>query len=232
MNENQLSQRLQRVTDWVVPGKPLADIGSDHAYLPCFAVLSGKVPSAIAGEVVVGPYESAKSEVRRNGLSDRIDVRLGSGLLVLHKGEVSSITIAGMGGALIRDILVQGSHLLDGTERLVLQPNIAAHHIREWAVEHSYHIIGEDILEENDKIYEIVVLEKTENAVHYTREELIFGPFLMKKRAECWLKKWQHEIAQRERVINEILTRSKKSESNERIATLREESEWMRGVLK
>ncbi|MCQ4503552.1 tRNA (adenine(22)-N(1))-methyltransferase TrmK, partial [Vibrio parahaemolyticus] len=119
---------------------------------------------AVAGEVVKGPYESAKKQVQKNGLEKRIVVRLANGLDAIEPtDQINAITIAGMGGALIRDILEAGAkqHRLTGKERLILQPNIGEQAVRKWLQDNHYQIIAEEILEENKKIYEIIVAEKT-----------------------------------------------------------------------
>ncbi len=106
MNAQKLSKRLQTVAAYVPQNAVVADIGSDHAYLPCYLVHQGIVQKAIAGEVVKGPYESACKEVRTEQLQDKITVRLADGMeAVEHEDGVTTVTIAGMGGPLIASIL-------------------------------------------------------------------------------------------------------------------------------
>ena len=110
MNSEKLSKRLASVASFVEQGAILADIGSDHAYLPCHLVMEGRISKAIAGEVVKGPFESAVKNVRKKGLTDKITVRLGNGLEAVQENDgVDTITIAGMGGPLIASILHDGS---------------------------------------------------------------------------------------------------------------------------
>ncbi len=169
MDYKHLSKRLHRAGEFVPEGSKLADIGSDHAYLPAYLVMNKKIISAIAGEVVEGPYQSAKNLVAELNLSSVIDVRKGDGLAVVDpKDDVTAVSICGMGGALIRDILdrgVKGNHLT-GKETLILQPNIGEPTLRTWLVNHSYHIIQEDIIRENEKTYEIIVAEKVSEKEH------------------------------------------------------------------
>lgn len=202
MNAQQLSERLKKVASYVPEGAVLADIGSDHAYLPCYLALKGVIKSAIAGEVVKGPYESAAQQVQQEGLQDLIDVRLASGLHAIWRDDaVSTITIAGMGGPLIASILEDGKEKLDGVRRLILQPNVHGKAIREWAAANQWSILTEEILQENDKIYEIIVLEPSVTPVNFSEKELLLGPILMKEKSPVFNEKWQRESSQWKRIL-------------------------------
>lgn len=199
----QLSKRLQQVAAFVENGSVLADIGSDHAYLPTYLVKNGTIKQAIAGEVVKGPYASAVRNVRREGLESYITVRLANGLEALHKeDQVDTVTIAGMGGALIATILEEGQEHLTTVNRIITQPNIHAEAIRRWAVENEWTIVAEEILKEDDKIYEIVVLERGSSS--YTEKELLLGPFLIKEKNDVFYEKWQREIQQWKRILSSL----------------------------
>ncbi|MCP2034972.1 tRNA (adenine22-N1)-methyltransferase [Planomicrobium sp. HSC-17F08] len=205
MNAQQLSLRLTRVASHVPTGAIMADIGSDHAYLPCYLVSQGLAEHAIAGEVVKGPFESAKKQVKQEQLEDKIEVRLASGLEAIHAEDgITAITIAGMGGPLIVSILEQGNEKLAGVSRLILQPNVHAKAIREWAQTHHWTIIDEEIIKENNKIYEILVLERSSQPVVLTPAELLMGPVLMQQQTEAFQEKWQRESAQWTNIIASI----------------------------
>ncbi|WP_137657277.1 tRNA (adenine(22)-N(1))-methyltransferase [Listeria newyorkensis] len=194
MNEQQLSERLEKVVSYVPAGSRIADIGSDHAYLPCYAVQKGQVKFAIAGEVVEGPFQSATKQVKSLDLVKEIAVRKGDGLAVIEQEDaIDTIVIAGMGGALIRSILEADPAKLAGVKRLVLQPNIAAHQLREWGEVNQWGLTAETILREDNKTYEILVLEPSENAVVYSDAERLLGPFLMREKSAVFQAKWEHE---------------------------------------
>ncbi|HFI0429144.1 TPA: tRNA (adenine(22)-N(1))-methyltransferase TrmK [Streptococcus suis] len=191
--ETKLSRRLEAVASYVPQGARLADVGSDHAYLPLFLVEQGRIDVAIAGEVVQGPYQSALQNVEQAGQSDKISVRMANGLAAVElDDQVSTVTIAGMGGRLIAEILEDGKDKLGSVKRLVLQPNNREDDVRHWLVEHDFQLVAEEILEENDKIYEILVAEK--GNVGLTADQLRFGPYLLEEQSATFQKKWLKEL--------------------------------------
>lgn len=191
--ETKLSRRLEAVASYVPQGARLADVGSDHAYLPLFLVEQGRIEFAVAGEVVQGPYQSALQNVEQADQSGKISVRLANGLAAVElDDQVSTVTIAGMGGRLIAEILEAGKDKLVSVERLVLQPNNREDDVRRWLVAHDFQLVAEEILEENDKIYEILVAEKGKSDL--TADQLRFGPYLLQDQSATFQKKWLKEL--------------------------------------
>lgn len=214
----QLSERLKAVASFVESGAIVADIGSDHAYLPAYLVQEGIVQKVVAGEVVEGPFESALKNVKRQGLTDTITVRLASGLAAIEEVDgVDTVTIAGMGGALITSILNEGKDRLENVQRIIAQPNIHAQAIREWAVANGWMITKERILKEDGKIYEIIVLEKGQSS--YDELALLLGPFLLKEKNDVFYEKWTSEMAQ----WNEVLCSIEHAMENEEIKEKKEQ---------
>lgn len=219
MNSEKLSKRLETVAKYIPNNARMADIGSDHAYLPCHMVHKGVTPFAIAGEVAEGPFQSAKNQVESEGLSGRISVRKGDGLEVIEPGEVDCITIAGMGGALIASILEAGKAKLGNVQRLVLQPNISAVSIRNWLFNNGWGLTAEEILEEDGKIYEILVAEQMDTKASCGMElekELLFGPFLLKEKNQVFQKKWQAEKANWLKILRNLEHASATHENNQK----------------
>ena len=199
----QLSQRLKDVATYVPKGAKLLDVGSDHAYLPIYLLEKGLITSAIAGEVVKGPYESALANVSASGFQDKIDVRLANGLAAFEPAdEVTTITICGMGGRLIADILDAGKDKLTGVDRLILQPNNREDDLRIWLMENGFEIIAESIMTENGKYYEIMVAEAGHMSL--SDKEVRFGPHLMKDLSQVFQLKWQREINKLEIALGSI----------------------------
>lgn len=232
MNAQQLSHRLTRVAHHVPKGAVVADIGSDHAYLPCYLVLNGVADKAVAGEVVKGPFESARKQVQQEGLTGQIDVRLASGLDAIHPEDgITAVTIAGMGGSLICSILEQGKERLDGVERLILQPNVHAKSIRDWAAANDWVIIEEEILKENEKIYEILVLEKALSPVLLTKQQLLMGPELLKQKTEIFREKWIRESEQWKNIVASMEATAQTMEIIEKKQELIEKIQLVEEVL-
>lgn len=201
--ELQLSKRLQAVASFVPQNSIVADIGSDHAYLPVYLIQQDFVEKAVAGEVVQGPFESAVKTVKRHGVTNSITVRLASGLAAIKQSDcVDTVTIAGMGGSLITSILLEGEVQLQNVKRIIAQPNIHAQAIREWASKNGWGIIHEYILEEDDKIYEIVVLERGQSDCDEL--SLLLGPILMQERNDIFREKWTKEIMQWKEVLQSL----------------------------
>ncbi|RIW31025.1 tRNA (adenine-N(1))-methyltransferase [Bacillus salacetis] len=206
MNADKLSKRLETVVSFIPEGSRIADIGSDHAYLPCYAVDKGIAVSGIAGEVAEGPYQSAVKQVKYSLLEDVISVRKGDGLEVLNQNEADCITIAGMGGALIASILENGKDKLGGVSRLILQPNVGAAAIRKWLFENGWELKAEKILEEDNKIYEILAADRGNPKTPYNQfeREFLLGPFLLKENSPVFQQKWEQELKQWRNIIEKM----------------------------
>lgn len=205
VDEKHLSARLACVASLVPAGARVADIGSDHAYLPAALVLDGKIDFAIAGEVVKGPYENAVREIKDHQLEGQVIPRLADGLAAIEPADkVDTITITGMGGSLIASILEKDKNKLTGIKRLVLQPNVGESQLREWLMNNYYQIMNEKIIEEDNHIYEIIVAEPSVVPFRYSKYELDFGPFLLENKGPVFRKKWQEYLQREAHVIDQM----------------------------
>ena len=198
-----ISKRLELVASFVPQGSILLDVGSDHAYLPIELIERGQIKSAIAGEVVDGPYQSAVKNVEANGLKEKIQVRLANGLAAFEEeDQVTVITIAGMGGRLIATILEEGLDKLSNIQRLILQPNNREDDLRIWLQDNGFQIVAESILEEAGKFYEILVVEAGQ--MKLSASDIRFGPFLSKEVSPVFVQKWQKEATKLEFALSQI----------------------------
>ncbi|SIT82220.1 tRNA (adenine(22)-N(1))-methyltransferase [Edaphobacillus lindanitolerans] len=230
MNAKRLSGRLAAVAAYVDEGASLADIGSDHAYLPCHLALSGKILKGIAGEVAAGPYESAVQTIHEAGLGEKVQARLADGLAAIRpEDRIDTVSIAGMGGPLIASILENGKERLEGVSRLILQPNINARSIREWGMANGWVLAAEEILKEDGKIYEVLVLERGEAV--YGEKELLFGPFLMTGQNEAFREKWERERKSWQAILRQMEQSSRDEEISDRKEGLRQAIHLVTEVL-
>ena len=156
-----LTDRLLKIASLVTEGKRVADIGTDHGYIPVYLLNQGKVPYAILADVNKGPLENARGEVRHNKLLDKVDLRLGSGIEVLVKGEVDEVIIAGMGGILISELLEAKLEVAHSVDKLILQPMQAQNELRKYLLNNGFEILDEVLVKEDFRIYEIIIAKYT-----------------------------------------------------------------------
>jgi tRNA (adenine22-N1)-methyltransferase len=235
MNEKILSNRLKRVVNYIPKGSRIADIGSDHAYLPCYAYLQGIATYAIAGEVNDGPLKSAIEQVNKLQLQEVIAVRKGNGLEVIKEGEVDVITIAGMGGPLITTILDEGKEKLSNVKRLILQPNVAAIFIRRWLDDNGWRLIDEDILEEDGKIYEILTAEQgTDDELYKENREMkmLLGPYLLQQKKVPFINKWDAELKKYVKVAEQLRQAQSETEVLTKLEDIQRKIKMIQDVLK
>ena len=205
MNPHTLSMRLERVAAHVPRNARLADIGSDHAYLPVALMRRGAIAHAVAGEVALTPFTAAQRTVNENNLASLITVRLANGLMAIEpEDRITAITLCGMGGETIRDILEQGKVRLSGEERLILQPNGGEQPLRQWLMDNDCRILDEELLRENRFDYEIIIAERS-GRVMYSAQELYFGPLLMKVRSPAFLAKWQRVLSRKHKTLASLM---------------------------
>jgi tRNA (adenine22-N1)-methyltransferase len=215
-----LSRRLMKIAENVTQGSKLADIGSDHALLPVYLAQQKWIVSAIAGELNAGPFTAASKQVEEAGLKHIIKVRQGDGLEVVDPGEVDVITIAGMGGQLIVQILTQGLAKLEQVQRLVLQPNVGEEVVRRFLVEQGWFLSNEVILQEDGKIYVVMTADRMNNANSLNQalyqdrliankivdsdRLLLMGPYLLTQADPIWIRKWEDELNKMQRIVDQL----------------------------
>ncbi len=149
----QISRRLQAVADMVTSGSRVADIGTDHAYIPIFLMENGIIPRAVAMDVNAGPLARARAHIEARGLSEKIETRLSDGLTALAPGEADCIVIAGMGGPLTVRILTEGKDRLAGCRELILQPQSEIRLVRAYLEQKGWRIVREEMVCEDGKYY-------------------------------------------------------------------------------
>lgn len=169
-----LSRRLTAAASLVRPGSRLADIGTDHAYLPVSLLERDVCPFAVAADINAGPLERASRTVAESGVGDRCALLLTDGLCGVEAYAPDDVVIAGMGGELIARIISEAPWTRSRALRLILQPMSRSEALREWLWENGYSILCERLVTD-DRLYEIFCVQWTGKRLPYTAAELLCG---------------------------------------------------------
>ena len=178
---------MKAVSSMVTPGSILADIGTDHGYVPISLVQRKKIKKAIAMDVNKGPLKRAEEHIREAQLEEYIETRLSDGVKKLEVGEVNSILIAGMGGDLVIRIIKNGMEVCRSVDELILQPQSELGRVRKFLRENNFEIIDEDMVIEDGKYYPMMKVIPVDEIVLWEilPDEVIpacdmYGPYLLK----------------------------------------------------
>ncbi len=159
----------------LVRGDFIIDVGTDHAILPVYLCLSGKISRAIASDINRGPLERAEKNIAENGLSDMIEPVLTPGLCGLDDRSPTDIVIAGMGGIMIRDIISPSE--VAKRAHLILQPMTHAHILRGYLIENGFDICEERLARADGRVYVIISAQYSGKKCDYSEAELYAGRF-------------------------------------------------------
>ena len=182
-----LSKRMKAVAAMVTPGNILADVGTDHGYVPIALVQGKKIPRAIAMDINRGPLQRACEHIAECQLENYIETRLSDGVEKLKVGEVDTILVAGMGGELVIRILTEGEKVCRSAKELVLQPQSELEKVRKFLREQKYKIVDEDMVIEDGKYYPMMRVVPVEEDSFWDsipedaiRACYMYGPLLLK----------------------------------------------------
>ena len=183
-----ISNRLMTAAALVTQGYTLADVGTDHGYIPIYLLQQKKIPAAIAMDINEGPLERAKEHIALYGLQAYIQTRLSDGVAALKPGEVEAVLIAGMGGGLVMHILKHGEKVCQSAKELILQPQSEIEHVREFLREKGYTILAEDMVYEDGKFYPMMKVqyqgenENAQKASEVLKLSDLYGGLLLQNR--------------------------------------------------
>ena len=222
MRRLELSPRLRTVADLVRPGARLADVGTDHAYLPAALLLEGQIPFAIAADLRQGPLERARATVREYGLTGKAAFRLCDGLRGIRPDEVDAVAIAGMGGETIAAILEAAPWTREGDVPLILQPMSSMPDLRKWLGENGYRIEEERLAREGAVIYTVLSVRAGEMPPA-TPAELWVGKNNGSPLRGAWLDQW---LARTRRALDGMA-----QAREEDVSRCRELEEVFRGLM-
>ena len=177
----ELSKRLYAVAGLVTEGASVADIGTDHGYVPIYLIKNKIASKVIAMDINKGPLEHAKMHIIGHGLKGQIETRLSDGLKKVNPGEVDGMIAAGMGGALVIKILEESKAVVDTLEFLILQPQSEISKVRKYLNKNGLVIIEEDMVEEEGKYYPMMKVIHGQPE-EYKEYEYIYGKKLLEKK--------------------------------------------------
>lgn len=195
-----LSKRLKAVADMVTKGNIVADIGTDHGYVPIYLVKNNISERAYAMDINEGPLKMAAKNIRLEGLSEKITTVLSDGMEQMKDNMAESVIIAGMGGDLIVDILSRGS-LVKGIKELILSPHKRVDLVRKFLVGNCWEIIQENMVVDGGKYYTIIKAVKGQNT-EYTDVELLYGKYLLETKNQILKQYLQKENEKFSKILN------------------------------
>lgn len=204
MNYPKLDNRLSSALQFLRSGKILADVGTDHAYIPIFAVGSGISSAAIASDINDGPVKRAAIHVSSYGLSDKIKVIKTDGLTGLDKYRPDDIVIFGMGGELIVKIIDEAKWVRNSDIRLILSPMTNHQHLRKYLADEGFDIDKEVLSSSDGRIYQTLCCHFDEKVREMTEAELLFGRYNIEHNIENPL--FTELLAKTERIFREIVS--------------------------
>ncbi len=216
-----LSKRLSKIAELVPTGTILADIGTDHGYLPIYLIERGLIVHAYACDVNLEPLKSAMKHISDYQILN-IDCLLGSGLMPIEGKYVDVVTISGMGGALIKTILEDAmDYLMRHKPMLIIQPNVGAATVRRLLKQMNYQIIHETIVFERGKFYPIIQAQATNCQLVYNDLELMFGPILLYSTDFIVGEFFKDWIKSQERILKAITDDVKKQKIEDALAAVK-----------
>lgn len=173
--EIKLNPRLAAAAAMVRPGMVVADVGTDHAYLPVYLVTSGRCPRCVAGDIGEGPLDNAQETVALYGLREQIALVLSDGLENEAFRTADDIVIAGMGGQMIASILERAPYLKDSRYRLILQPMTRAEEVHLFLAAHGFSIVEERAVTDAGKVYLVLAAQYTGAVRRLSDAEVYIG---------------------------------------------------------
>ena len=196
-NKLNLSKRLLCAASLIRDGSFLADVGTDHAYLPIHLCLGGRVRGAFASDINQGPVERARENIKKYGLEDTVSVEVSDGLRAAEAHSPDSIAILGMGGELIARILSEAAWVKKEGICLCLQPMTHAEALRSYLLENGFAIKQEEIVEEDGRIYQLLTAEYSPSLVTppYTEAELLLGRLNIEKKTPSLKRLGEHQLS-------------------------------------
>ncbi|MGN0518727.1 MAG: class I SAM-dependent methyltransferase [Acutalibacteraceae bacterium] len=170
-----LDNRLALCAELVRNNARIADIGTDHAYLPIWLARTGRISHAIAADLRPEPLHSGKENIAKYHVENMIETRLSDGLTAINSDEVDDIIIAGMGGELIAKIIDAAPWIKENEKHLILQPMTKSEHLREYLYKNGFEIIKEKAVIADNKVYSVMCCAYSGNSEVFDNVSIYIG---------------------------------------------------------
>ena len=208
----ELSDRLQAVADLVTPNLVIADVGTDHGYVPIYLVRNEIIPRAIAMDINEGPLERAAAHIRAYHLESKIRTLLSDGMKELEQGEADAVILAGMGGGLMLRILEESKEIVKGMKECILQPQTELYRVREYLVKEGFDFLEERMVLEDGKYYPMMKVKPSNGdrdklcgrMESWNEAELTYGRLLIQQKNPVLMEYLMRERGVKRRIQRQL----------------------------
>ena len=232
-----LSERLLKIANYISNEEDIADIGTDHGYLPLYLMEKNENRKAVFTDVNDGPLKKAENIIKREhpqmSLS-KFDIRKGDGLQPLQPGEVDTVIMAGMGGVLIKEILEVDIAKTKSFKKLILQPRNGSHKLRKWLIANDFYISDEELAHEKKRICEIILVEPgsdKKNQEFKNDLDYEFSPILAYKPTAI-AGEWVDRLLKTERAIEESIITGGSGQSQKKLIETGKRIEYLESLTR
>lgn len=237
----ELSDRLRAVADLVTPHLIIADVGTDHGYVPIYLVQNKICPKAIAMDVNQGPLERAEMHIRAYHLESKIQTRLSDGLKELRQGEADAVILAGMGGGLMIRILENSKEVVNAMKECILQPQTELYRVREYLLKEGFDFLEEKMILEEGKYYPMMKIrppretketeERNAQVRLWSKAELTYGKLLIQQKNPVLMEYLQREHSAKKRILMQLHSQATAAAA-ERISELEQEQQLIEDTIR
>lgn len=237
----ELSDRLRAVADLVTPHLIIADVGTDHGYVPIYLVQNKICPKAIAMDVNQGPLERAEMHIRAYHLESKIQTRLSDGLKELRQGEADAVILAGMGGGLMIRILESSKEVVNAMKECILQPQTELYRVREYLLKEGFDFLEEKMILEEGKYYPMMKIrppretketeERNAQVRLWSKAELTYGKLLIQQKNPVLMEYLQREHSAKKRILMQLHSQATAAAA-ERISELEQEQQLIEDTIR
>lgn len=220
-----LSKRLEMVASFVPEGSCIADVGTDHGFVPIFLAQKKRIRHGVAIDVKQGPLRRARDHIQNYGLEKILETRLSDGVKELNSGEADTVIMAGIGGQLTIHILEDGKPLWDTIDHWILSPQSDVEKVRRYLAEHGFAIEREEMVKEDGKYY--IVMDVVKGSMDLLQPwESFYGPILIRNNHPV-LKEFLEQEKKSLKEILKNLSEETSEKARERTEQLKQKLTWI-----